>query len=176
MGFNIPENMNIDGVEVDDFIPINKELCSQCGAECCDVSTPFNMEDIKRIKKKYKKLLRGVKLVPTQADAYSLQKRGNKQCVFLDKNKRCKIYEDRPQICRDFGDKPWARCAYCGLSAIPTDPGELRELARVAQLKSFETMARMAGHKNFNINQIDSRARNVLSDDFKVIGKNTGGR
>ena len=164
----------IDGLQYtgdDDFTPIDKALCSQCGAECCDVSTPFSLQDIKRIKKKHKKLLRGVKMVKSKADAYTLIKRGNKQCVFLDENKRCKVYDDRPQICRDFGEKPYARCAYCGLSEIPTDADELRELARVSQLKSFETMAKMAGHSNLRVNQIDTRMRNVLSDDFDVVGK-----
>lgn len=168
---NILQEMGKQIIDLDDFTPINKELCSQCGAECCDVSTPFSLEDIKQIKKKHKKLLRGVKLVKSKADAYTLHKRGNTQCVFLSEDKRCKVYEDRPQICRDFGEKAYARCAYCGLDEIPTDPEELRELARIAQLRSFETMAEMAGHSNVKVNQIDSRARNVLSDDFSVIGR-----
>ena len=39
-------------------------------------------------------------------------------CGFLDDDKKCKIYEDRPEICRLFGDRkhniPILKCQYLG--------------------------------------------------------------
>lgn len=154
-----------------EFEPINKEVCAQCGAECCDVSTPFSKEDIKRIKSKHRKLFRGVTVTPTLAEAFNLHKRNNTQCVFLDENKRCKIYEDRPQICKDFGDKPFARCAYNGLDYYPTDPKERKAAAKVQQEAGMMELFKMHGKGHLKPNMIDSGARNVLADDFNAIGK-----
>jgi len=33
-------------------------------------------------------------------------------CVNLDEDLRCKVYDDRPAVCRDFGPEP----SYCGSS------------------------------------------------------------
>ena len=33
-------------------------------------------------------------------------------CVFLSDDKKCMIYSDRPQVCRDFGEKPLVPCPY----------------------------------------------------------------
>jgi hypothetical protein len=48
-------------------------------------------------KKKHRKLLRGVELISDSYGTFILRKHSNKQCVFLDQNKRCKIYDIRPQ-------------------------------------------------------------------------------
>lgn len=167
----ITDQMKQFSEECEGFPPIDRNLCASCGAECCDVSTPFSKDDLARIKKKSKKLLRGVKVVPGKADSFSLHRRGNTQCVFLDANKRCTIYDIRPQICKDFGDKPFAMCAYYGQDKVPEDLKTRRELAKKVQIESVEVMMKMAGIKNAGINPVDSSARNVLAQDFHAIGR-----
>lgn len=149
-------------IDYPDFVPIDRALCGQCGSECCDSSTPFTKEDLASIKKKYRKLLRGVEIVPDGGSAFVLRKRSSKQCVFLDQNKKCKIYDIRPQICRDFGDKPWCLCAYNGLSTIPTDPKELAYLASEAQRINTERLAAGMGIR-LQANMISPEMENVLS-------------
>lgn len=151
-------------IDYPDFMPIDKSFCGQCGSECCDSSTPFTKEDLANIKKTNRKLLRGVELIPSGNSAFTLRKRSNEQCVFLDENKRCKIYDIRPQICRDFGDKPYCLCAYNGLSEIPTDPKTLARLASEAQRINTERLAAGMGIR-LRANMIDPGVENVLSDN-----------
>ena len=152
-------------IDYPDFTPINPSLCRQCGSECCDITTPFTASDIKIIKTKYRKALRGVKMVHSVGDAYMLEKRGNSQCVFLGDDKRCSIYEVRPEICRDFGDKPYCLCAYNGLSSIPTDKQKLKHLASEAQRKNTERLAAAMGVR-VRADMVDPSVSNVLSLAF----------
>lgn len=151
-------------IDYPDFTPIDKSLCGQCGSECCDSSTPFTKEDIASIKKDYRKLLRGVEFIPDGNGVFTLRKRSNEQCVFLDQNKRCRIYDIRPQICRDFGDKPYCLCAYNGLSEIPSDPKTLAHLASEAQRINTERLAAGMGIR-LQANMIDPGIENVLSNN-----------
>lgn len=150
-------------IDYTDFTPINRELCRSCGSECCDKTTPFTPADIKAIKKSHRKLLRGVKMIPAFSDAVILEKQNNQKCVFLDKNKLCSIYDIRPQICRDFGDKPYCLCAYNGLDEIPTDPKQIAFLASEAQRKNTERLAAGLGVR-VKADMIDPSMENVLSD------------
>jgi len=152
-------------IEYPDFTPIDRALCGQCGAECCDRSTPFTADDIKAIKSKHRKTLRGVKVIPAGKETFTLEKQGNKQCIFLGEDKRCTVYDVRPEICRDFGDKPYCLCAYNGLNAMPTDPQELRYLAAEAQRKNTERLAAAMGLK-IRADMIDPSIENVLSPAF----------
>ena len=89
----------------------------------------------------------------------------------LDEHKRCRIYDIRPQICRDFGDKPFSLCAYNGLESIPDDYEERKRLAMEAQVKSTACMIEMSGYGKVRVNAVDAGVRNVLSPNFKAIGK-----
>lgn len=153
-------------IDYPDFTPIDRALCRQCKAECCDSTTPFTKKDIAEIKKKHRKLLRGVEAVPSVGDAFVLRRHNNDKCVFLGDDDLCRIYDVRPQICRDFGDKPWCLCAYNGLSEIPTDPKVLAHLASEAQRINAERLAAGMGIKT-KANMIDPGVGNVLSDAYK---------
>lgn len=149
----------------DDFTPIDRALCRQCNAECCDSTTPFLLSDIKLIKQKHRKLLKGVKIIPSVGDTFILKKRDNDKCVFLNQENRCMIYNIRPEICSDFGDKPYCLCAYNGLKTIPTDKKELDALAAKAQKTNTERLAERIGVK-VKVNMINPSAENVLSATF----------
>lgn len=153
-------------IDYPDFTPIDRTLCNQCNAECCDSSTPFTSDDLADIKAKHRKLLRGVRMESTGERTFTLHKRSNDKCVFLDEKNRCRIYDVRPQICRDFGDKPWCLCAYNGLSEFPTDPKELARLASEAQRLNTERLAAGMGLK-VRVNMMDAGVGNVLSDTYK---------
>ena len=77
--------------------------CTGCG-QCCANILPISAEEIKRIRRYIKK--HGIKEhkhnYPTAVPAYDFT------CPFRnDAEKKCDIYEIRPEICRDFKcDKP----------------------------------------------------------------------
>lgn len=43
---------------------------------------------------------------------FTLQRHKNEDCIYLDENRRCKIYERRPSVCRRFPDNS-ARPGFC---------------------------------------------------------------
>lgn len=82
-----------------------------CHAGCCGPMV-FDMQTLE----KYKNLI--------PADATWIQTHDGKfllfthegRCVFVGKDHKCKIYPDRPQVCRDFGttktENPILKCPY----------------------------------------------------------------
>lgn len=86
-----------------------KKMHPKCKAQCCGV-VPIPKEIYDRNKDKIQRkanetLDAGDCLIPITADAY---------CVFLDGDFNCAIYEDRPDVCRKFGDEshPMLFCPY----------------------------------------------------------------
>lgn len=75
----------------------NNGKCSNCG-NCCSDLIPLSNADINRIKKYIKKhnIKPVIKCIP-------LMNTFDVTCPFRDDvNKKCTIYEVRPQICREF--------------------------------------------------------------------------
>jgi hypothetical protein len=77
-----------------------------CNADCCGpVPIPKELwEKVKAEAKKPFKLLeiKG-EVVPEPIEGLT--------CIFLQ-NKRCTIYNDRPEICRDYGINQWLPCPF----------------------------------------------------------------
>lgn len=66
--------------------------CSKCGG-CCSNILPLTDNE----KNKIKKIIKKRKLKPS----YHIPLNGfDMTCPMLDSNSRCRIYEDRPNICR----------------------------------------------------------------------------
>lgn len=103
------------------FKPI---LCNSCFATCChdmplEVSLPDlirlgfvkedeAIEDLADIAIRLKKKRIIQKFHPRKMVFVIAQKK-NKDCIFLDENRRCTVYSKRPEICRQFpkiGPKP----------------------------------------------------------------------
>ena len=52
-------------------------------------------------------------------------------CAFLDrKAHRCAIYEDRPQVCREYGQIPELPCPYVKANGNPRSPAKVRRMQR----------------------------------------------
>ena len=124
-----------------DFIPVKPSVCREC-TDCCSDLVPFEMTKIKMLKKKHRKLFRGIKLVPKK-DMWYIKRTsaGKGKCIFL-KNSECLIYEDRPPICKYFGSSPIMRCGLEGLDVCPPQ-FEKDRLARIAQEESLALMESM---------------------------------
>lgn len=91
---------------------------SKCHAACCGL-VPIPAEIFGR----NKGAIQGpFDLIPCFGETVIVSKHGTHRCAFLTDDCRCAIYDDRPEICRMFGesDHPLLKCEFrCNLS--PTD-------------------------------------------------------
>ncbi len=86
-----------------------KKIHPKCKARCCGI-VPIPKELYEQHKDKMNRIpLRIIEhennVIPITSDAY---------CPFLNDDLSCNIYEDRPEICRKFGDEthPMLCCPY----------------------------------------------------------------
>lgn len=81
--------------------------CTKCG-ECCKPITKVSEEDIKRIEQLGHRREDFLDIDPfrRESEVKDVLKRKNGYCTFLRDNKDktfdCTIYENRPQVCRDY--------------------------------------------------------------------------
>jgi Fe-S-cluster containining protein len=53
------------------------------------------------------------------------------KCVFLDREtKRCVVYDERPQVCRDYGHVPRLPCPYIKPNGLARRPAKVRRAQR----------------------------------------------
>ena len=93
----------------------NKFNCLPNCGECCGV-VPID-ENIyskylfrKQREVKNAILLSSGEMLPVTEDNY---------CVFLNKDKKCEIYDDRPQLCRDYGARKLMPCPFLYPNGVP---------------------------------------------------------
>jgi Fe-S-cluster containining protein len=99
-------------------------LCKGCYAGCCTLPVELTWHDLVRMdliqpeeamgsyRKILKKLKGKIRSFRVKTGLYVLEQRPNGDCVFLDSNRLCMIYDKRPEVCRRFpsiGPRP----GYC---------------------------------------------------------------
>lgn len=92
-----------------DYKDINSDLCVKCGA-CCKVSLAVNVQQDTRSFEYYKAVGLNIELVE---DNKNMARVNFGDCQHLDTSEglyKCKIYDSRPQLCRDFNCLAWASC------------------------------------------------------------------
>jgi len=80
-----------------------KKDCSTCKGNCCryvviEIDKPKKLKDFEYIK--WYVCHKNVNVFVEEDGLWNLE--FITPCEYLDKNNRCKIYDKRPQICRDF--------------------------------------------------------------------------
>jgi Fe-S-cluster containining protein len=99
------------------WVPFKSDkMCGDCRAGCCHLPVEVRLPDLERMEL----VSPGSELVPAKKLAADLAKRGiiqnyrdrtgiytlaqksDRSCIFLDANARCKIYDRRPDTCRNF--------------------------------------------------------------------------
>lgn len=76
--------------------------CKSCKAECC-ISPALTLEEYDFLKAKYPDVLfKEVVLEPGLPVLRHIGRVGQR-CPFVKKNNRCSIYNERPNVCREFG-------------------------------------------------------------------------
>ena len=92
---------------------------SQCLASCCSCAAPIPKDIYERNKDKI--VTQPIEIFETEGQDINLKDEiaiialtEHHQCIFLNIDLSCNIYEDRPWICRKFGDEshPFLTCSY----------------------------------------------------------------
>jgi Fe-S-cluster containining protein len=90
------------------------EKClSKCKAGCCGV-VPFTMKQIIQNPPPADKKIQTIRAGEKDGVAYYILQTDDLTCPYLSEEKRCTIYENRPEVCKMFGDEthPLLTCPY----------------------------------------------------------------
>jgi uncharacterized protein len=105
------------------WIRYRNGLCEGCNAGCCTLPLEVSIDDLIQMgfavekespKKLAKRLIAEgiVKYYRAATGLFTIQQKSNRDCIFLNRFRRCSIYEKRPSVCRAFpsiGPRP----GYC---------------------------------------------------------------
>lgn len=103
------------------------EMCSTCIASCCCLPLEVKLEDLLRLEVlsldetelpegKIVKILKQKKIVKsyrTSSRLFMMESKSGGECIFLSKDRRCTVYEKRPDVCRSFPLSMGPRIGYC---------------------------------------------------------------
>lgn len=105
--------MSTDYTRPSTWRKFHKEDCEGCHADCCRLPVEVKIHEfikmglafedetpseiVKRLKKE-----RIIRLFDNSTQIATLFTFSDGSCLFLDKNRRCTVYENRPKTCRDF--------------------------------------------------------------------------
>lgn len=115
--------------------------CKENCGECCGI-VPIKKEVWEKNLAKAQKHIKEV--IEIRGDVYAIT--DDIKCVFLSKRNKCVIYEDRPQICRNYGigyDNALS-CPYIKPNGNPRSPAMIKRIQRMinrdvdAKIKQIE--------------------------------------
>lgn len=98
------------------WVEFKPSMCRGCWAGCCTMPVQVTSEELYHmgfidahqvngpLKRISQKLIKAgiIKSFNSRNRLFRLKQRENGDCVFLDTNRLCTIYENRPSICRGF--------------------------------------------------------------------------
>jgi hypothetical protein len=101
--------------------------CENCQAHCCSMPVEIKLDDLVRLEftsfeeaedsiKKLVARLKKQKLIRTYREAtklFTLEQSPQGDCLFLDSNRKCTVYEKRPTTCRRFPEEIGLRVGFC---------------------------------------------------------------
>lgn len=108
------------------WVKYKKGMCDGCWSGCCTLPVEVSAVDLMRLglitedeaatslKKVAKRLMKEgiIQAYQTKSQLFVLEQRNGRDCIFLDKNRRCTVYEKRPEVCRKF-PKIGPRPSFC---------------------------------------------------------------
>lgn len=106
--------------------PYRESNCAICQAVCCRLPLEVRAGDLVRLgvaaedeagapKRLGKRLVREgiVRTFRAATGLFLLRQKSNGDCLFLGDDRRCTVYEKRPDTCRDFPAKVGPRVGFC---------------------------------------------------------------
>ena len=123
---NPPLPGKVDVVDTSTWVRYRAGMCEGCWGGCCTMPVTVSSEDLYHmgyleahqvngpLKRVALKLMREgiVKSYRDRTRTFVLQTKNGHDCLFLDENRRCSIYDRRPYVCRKFPLNS-ARPGYC---------------------------------------------------------------
>ncbi|MGK5087170.1 YkgJ family cysteine cluster protein [Bdellovibrionota bacterium FG-2] len=108
--------MNPDAQRPSTWVKHRRPLCDGCLSGCCTLPVEASASDLIRLgwileeeaaeslKAVSKKLLkqRLIQAYSQKSQLFVLAQKANDDCIHLDKNRLCTVYEKRPEVCRKF--------------------------------------------------------------------------
>lgn len=108
--------------------------CDNCMSYCCAMPVEVKLEDLIRLQlvaseeaegsiKKLVVRLKKERWIRSYREAtglFILEQTPVGDCIFLDANRKCKVYERRPTTCRKFPSEIGRRVGYCPSVAKPS--------------------------------------------------------
>lgn len=108
------------------WVPFRAALCASCAATCCRLPLEVRVFDLVRLglasedeaaapKRLSKRLIREgvVRTFRGATGLFLLEQKANGDCRFLGEDRRCTVYERRPDTCRDFPARVGPRVGFC---------------------------------------------------------------
>jgi uncharacterized protein len=113
----------IDKDRPSSWVVFKKEYCDTCVANCCHMPLEVKIEDLVRLglaeedesPKKVATRLKQKRIVQSyraKNGLFMIERNADSSCVFL-KNSQCSVYENRPNVCREFPSTLGPRIGYC---------------------------------------------------------------
>ena len=98
------------------WIKYQKGLCEGCFAGCCTLPVEVSAVDLMRLelitedeaaaslKKVARRLMKEgvIQHFNPRAQLFVLEQKNGRDCIFLDENRMCTVYDQRPEVCRSF--------------------------------------------------------------------------
>ncbi|MBM4302792.1 MAG: YkgJ family cysteine cluster protein [Deltaproteobacteria bacterium] len=117
---------SVDIANPNTWVKFKPSLCKGCWAGCCTMPVQVSSEELYHmgfieahqvngpLKRLAQRLIKMgiIRSFNSRTRLFRLKQLENGDCVFLDANRLCKIYENRPSICRGFPFNG-ARPGYC---------------------------------------------------------------
>ena len=137
-------------------LPCDKK--GSCNGDCCG-NIPLTKEFIETMWKKYKltsKLgkFKKAKYIKSQIPSTRMYHNKNNMCIF-QYNGKCLIYNDRPGICKAYGETHLVRCPYENLDKQPSEPNRsilVNENNKLREQMMLDTYIKFS--KNSNLDNI----------------------
>ncbi len=133
--------MNSDDVQrPSTWVKFKKNLCEGCWSGCCTLPLEASAHDLIRLglitedeaasslKKVARRLMKEgyIQAFQSKSQLFVIEQRNGRDCIFLGKDRRCTVYEKRPEVCRAF-PKIGPRPGFC--------PGHLRSVGEKPQVR-----------------------------------------
>lgn len=117
-----------------------------CGAECCS-----NVPLPNAIFEKHKPVRPIIEMVPF-GDNMTVPKTESGRCPFLGMDLKCTIYEDRPFVCRKFGDEtsPFMTCSWQAADGRVRSRQERRQVNRTNEKQQNSVIRRLTQGQAFD--------------------------
>jgi hypothetical protein len=118
--------MKIDPQRPSTWKPYKNGMCEGCSAGCCTLPVEATLEDLFRLevtdefesKNDFKSMIKRltkakiIKSYYAPTRTFTLAQKNYSDCIFLNEQRQCTVYERRPETCRNF-PKIGPRSGWC---------------------------------------------------------------